>query len=203
MPDRSFYELLKSRRAVRSYTGERVPRETLERIARAARRGPNAGYSQGLRLLVVDDPDTIGTLAGWQKDERSQSWFGTAAAHIIVLTREQDYHDRYNQPDKLAVTGGVEVIWPVPFWHVDAGAALMLLWLAAIEEDLGAAVYGVPVEEDPRWRELLAIPDDLVIVVGVTIGHPAEDPDWDRATSVFSQRRRAHDEVVQWNRWRS
>jgi nitroreductase len=203
MANHSFYELLKNRRAVRSYTGEPVSREALERIARAARRGPNAGYSQGLRLLVVDDPDTISTLAGWQEDERSQAWFGKAAAHILLLTREQDYHDRYKQPDKLAVTGGVEVIWPVPFWHVDAGAALMLLWLAALEEGVGAAVYGVPVEEDARWRELLAIPSDLTIVVGVTIGHPAEDPDWDRATSVFSQRRRTHDEVVQWNRWSS
>jgi FMN reductase [NAD(P)H] len=197
----SFYDLLKKRRAVRSYSGEPVPRETLERIARAARRGPNAGYSQGLRLLIVDDPDVIQELASMQEDERSHAWFAKAAAHIFVLTREQDYHDRYNQPDKLAVTGGVEVIWPVPFWHVDAGAALMLLWLAAIAEGLAAAVYGVPVEEDARWRELLAIPDDLTIVVGVTVGHSAEDPDWDSATSVFSQRRRAHDEVVRWNRW--
>jgi nitroreductase len=199
----SFYDLLKKRRAVRSYTREPVPREMLERIARAARRGPNAGYSQGLRLLVVDDPDVIEELASMQEDERSRAWFGDAAAHVFVLTREQDYHDRYNQPDKLAVTGGVEVVWPVPFWHVDAGAALMLLWLAALEEGLGAGVYGVPVEEDARWRELLQLPDDLTIVVGVTIGRPAEDPEWDRATSVFSQRRRAQDEVVRWNRWSS
>src|SRR5215471_3970653 len=199
----SLYDLLKQRRAVRSYTGERVSREALERIARAARRGPNAGYSQGLRILVVDDPATIEQLAAMQEDERSQAWFRSAAAHILVLTREQDYHDRYNQPDKLAVTGGVEVLWPVPFWHVDAGAALMLVLLAALEEGLGAGVYGVPVEEDERWRELLAIPDDLTIVTGITVGHPAEDPDWDRASSVFSQRRRAHDEVVRWNRWSS
>jgi FMN reductase [NAD(P)H] len=199
----SLYDLLKKRRAVRSYSGDRVPRGTLERIARAGRRGPNAGYSQGLRLLVVDDPEAIETLAGWQEDERSRAWFGDAAAHVFVLTREQDYHDRYNQPNKLAITGGVEVIWPVPFWHVDAGAALMLVWLAALEEGLGAGVYGVPVEEDARFRELLAIPEDLTIVVGVTIGHPAEDPDWDRATSAFSQRRRAQDEVVRWNRWGS
>jgi FMN reductase [NAD(P)H] len=198
-----FYDLLKKRRAVRSYTGERVPRETLERIARAARGGPNAGYSQGLRLLVVDDPETIEALIDPEDDEKSQAWFRNAAAHVFVLTREQDYHDRYTQPDKLAVTGGVEVIWPVPFWHVDAGAALMLLWLAAIEEGLGAGVYGVPVENDAQVRELLGIPDDLTIVTGVTIGHPAEDPDWDRASSAFSQRRRAHDEVVQWNRWSS
>ncbi len=197
----SFYDLLKKRRAVRSYTGETVPRETLERIARAARRGPNAGYSQGLRLLVVDDRPTIEALAALQEDERSQAWFRNAAAHILVLTREQDYHDRYNRPDKLAITGGVEVLWPVPFWHVDAGAALMLVLLAALEEGLGAGVYGVPVEEDARWRELFALPDDLTIVTGVTVGHPAEDPDWDRATSAFSQRRRAPDEVVRWNRW--
>jgi nitroreductase len=199
----TFSELLKQRRAVRSYTGEKVPRATLERIARAGRRGPNAGYSQGLRLLVVDDPETIAALAAMQDDERSRNWFGKAGAHVFVLTREQDYHDRYNQPDKLAITGGVEIVWPVPFWHVDAGAALMLVWLAALEEGLAAAVYGVTVEDDGAVRELLRIPDDLTIVVGVTVGHPAEDPDWDRATSVFSQRRRSQEEVVRWNRWSS
>ncbi|HET8528909.1 MAG TPA: nitroreductase family protein [Gaiellaceae bacterium] len=197
----SLYELLERRRAIRSYTGERVSRETLERIARAARRAPSAGYSQGLRLLVVDDAELIARLAARQDDERSQRWFANAAAHILVLVREQDYHDRYNQPDKLAATGGVEVLWPVPFWHVDAGAALMLVLLAAIEEGLGAGVYGVPVEEDREWRGLLGLPADLTIVSGVTVGHPAADPDWDRATSVFSQRRRANDEVVRWNRW--
>jgi nitroreductase len=196
-----FYELLKRRRAVRSYTGERVPRELLERIARAARRGPNAGYSQGLRILVVDDPEVIAQLVAEDADDKSRAWFTSAAAHFIVLTREQDYHDRYTQPDKLAVTGGVEVVWPVPFWHVDAGAAMMLVMLAALEERLGAGVYGVPVEDDARVRELLAIPADFTIMVGLTVGHPAEDSDWDRASSAFSQRRRAHDAVVRWNRW--
>ena len=196
-----FYDLLKKRRAVRSYTGEPVPREVLERIARAARRGPNAGYSQGLRVLVVDDPATIDGLVQDDADERSRAWFTKAAAHFFVLTREQDYHDRYTQPDKLAVTGGVEIVWPVPFWHVDAGAAMMLVMLAALEEGLGAGVYGVTVDDDARVRALLGIPDDLTIVVGITVGRPAEDPDWDRVSSVFSQRRRAADDVVRWNRW--
>jgi nitroreductase len=199
--DKSFYELLKRRRAVRSYTGERIPRDVLERIGRAARRGPNAGYSQGLRILVADDPETIVALVADDADERSRAWFTSAAAHVFVLTREQDYHDRYTQPDKLAVTGGVEVVWPVPFWHVDAGAAMMLVMLAALEEGLGAGVYGVPVEDDARVRELLGIPTDLTIVVGITVGRPAEDPDWDRASSVFSQRRRPDDDVVRFNRW--
>jgi FMN reductase [NAD(P)H] len=194
-----FRELLRRRRMVRRYTGERVPRETLERIVRSVRRAPSAGYSQGQRLLVVDDPSLLAALAA----EGDGTWFGKVGAHILVLTREQDYHDRYTQPDKLALTGGVEIVWPVPFWHVDAGAALMLLLLAAIDEGLAAGVYGVPVEEDERWRELLAIPDELTIVAGVTVGAPAPDPDADRASSVFSQRRRPREEVVKWNGWTS
>src|SRR5437763_15490453 len=162
----SFYDLLKKRRAVRGYTGERVPRETLERIARAARRGPNAGYSQGLRLLVVDDPEVIEALIDPEDDERSQAWFRNAAAHIFVLTREQDYHDRYTQPDKLAITGGLEIVWPVPFWHVDAGGALMLLSLAALEAGLAAGVYGVPVADDAAVRGAPGRPRGLPIVPG-------------------------------------
>jgi FMN reductase [NAD(P)H] len=195
------YDLLKRRRAVRDYTGERVPRETLERIAATVRKAPSAGFSQGVRALVVDDPELLAAIAAIDDDESSQSWFGTVAAHILVLVREQDYHDRYTQSDKLAMTGGVEVLWPVPFWHVDAGAALMLVLLAAIEEGLGAGVYGVPVEQDAQWRELLKIPADLTVVSGVTVGVPGPDPDRARRTSVLSQRRKPVEEVVHWNTW--
>ncbi|MGH3051203.1 MAG: nitroreductase family protein [Gaiellaceae bacterium] len=194
-----FRELLRRRRMVRRYTGESVPRETLERIVASVRRAPSAGYSQGQRLLVVDDSELLAAMAA----EGEEEWFGGVGAHILVLTREQDYHDRYTQPDKLAATGGVEVVWPVPFWHVDAGAAMMLLLLAAIDEGLAAGVYGVPVEEDARWRDLLTIPEELTIVAGVTVGVPADDPDRDRRSSVFSQRRRALEDVVRWNRWSS
>ena len=195
----SLYDLLRKRRAVRLYTGERVSREVLERMAGTVRKAPSAGFSQGVRALVVDDPEQLAAITAL--DDESAEWFGSVAAHILVLVREQDYHDRYNQPDKLALTGGAEIRWPVPFWHVDAGAALMLVLLAAIEEGLAAGVYGVTVEDDARWRELLRIPDDLTIVSGVTIGVAAPDPDRERRSSVFSQRRRPLEEVVHWNTW--
>jgi nitroreductase len=196
------YELLEHRRMVRYYTGEPVPHEALERIARTIRRAASAGYSQGVRLLVVDDREVMAPLAPEADDEISRRWFETAPVHILVLVREQDYHDRYNQPDKLAATGGVEVQWPVPFWHVDAGTALMLVLLAALEEGLGAGVYGVPVEEDAKWREVLHIPEDLTIVTGVTVGKPApNDPDYERASSAFTQRRKPYHELIHWNRW--
>ena len=151
-----FYELLKKRRMVRHYTGEPVPREALERIVATVRRAPSAGFSQGQRLLVVDDPELLARIAALGDDEMPEGvepWFETAAAPVFVMTREGDYHDRYQRDDKLQ--DGEEIEWPVPFWHVDAGAAMMLILVAAIEEGLAAAVYGIFGEDEKKLRDLL------------------------------------------------
>jgi FMN reductase [NAD(P)H] len=183
---------------VRHYDAAPIPRETLERLVSTVRRAPSAGFSQGQRLLVVDDPALLTKLGSTDSDEL-EPWFESAPAHVIVLTREADYHERYTKDDKLQA--GREIDWPVPFWFVDAGAALMLVLLAAIDEGLAAGVYGVRVEDEPRWRELLGIPDDLRIVAGATVGRPLPDPGWSKVTSRATQRRRTLDELVRWNRW--
>jgi FMN reductase [NAD(P)H] len=193
-----FRDVLRRRRMVRHYRQEPIPRETLERIAATVRRAPSAGFSQGQRLLLVDDPALLRELA-LGGNEELEPWFESAPAHVLVLTREADYHERYTKEDKLQ--RGAEIAWPVPFWYVDAGAALMLVLLAAIDEGLAAGVYGVPVEDDARWRELLGIPDDLRIVAGATIGRPLPDPEWSKVTSRATQRRRELGELVRWNRW--
>ena len=92
-------------------------------------------------------------------------------------------------------------MWPVPFWHVDAGAALMLLLLAAVDEGLAAGVYGIPVEIDAAVRELLGIPAELALVAGVTIGRAAPDPAWSKVTSRATRPRRPLEELVRWERW--
>ena len=191
---------------VRHYDPEPVPRETLERICRSVRRAPSGGFSQGQRLIVVTEAETRAKIAkllhedDWVAEGR-EPWMSVAPAHIVVCTREQDYHDRYNQPDKLAVTGGVEIEWPAPFWYVDAGAAMMLILLAAIDEGLAAGVYGVTVPEMRAFKELLAIPEEVHVVAGVTVGKGKADPNASRATSRMTQMRRSLDEVVHWERW--
>jgi FMN reductase [NAD(P)H] len=188
---------------VRHYAAEPIPRETLERIVATVRRAPSAGFSQGQRLLVIDDPALLEQMAAIEDHapEGTEPWFRSAPAQVLVLTREGDYHDRYTKEDKLQE--GEEIVWPVPFWHVDAGAALMLVLLAAIDEGLGAAVYGVVSDVEPQWRDLLKIPDDLQIVAGVTLGRPLPDPEWSKRTSRSTQRRRGLDELVHWNSWTS
>src|SRR5215212_5549964 len=109
-----FADLLKQRRMVRHYDREPISRETLVRIVRTVRRAPSGGFSQGQRLVVVTEADTRGRIAEllhedeWVAQGR-EPWLSVAPAHVIVCAREQDYHDRYNEADKLAVTGGVEI----------------------------------------------------------------------------------------------
>jgi nitroreductase len=200
----SFYELLKKRRMVRHYTGEPASRDALERIVTPVLRAPSAGFSQGQRLLVVDDPELLARIAALAEEDQVEGvepWFETAAAQIFVMTREGDYHDRYQRDDKLE--DGEEIEWPVPFWHVDAGAAMMLILVAAIEEGLAAAVYGIFGDDEEKLRALLQIPDDCTIVAGISIGYPLPDPGWSSKTSRATQRRRTIEELVQWNRWSS
>ncbi len=119
---------------------------------------------------------------------------------MVVLTREDDYHDRYREGDKLKITGGREIDWPAPYWYVDAGAAAVTLMLAAIDEGLDTAIFGVT--DLPDLYETLGLPADVRFVAVVTMGYPVETVDEpSRSTSVLTQRRKPRDEVVRWERW--
>ena len=199
-----FQELLPKRRMVRNYAREPVSRAVVERIVGTVRRAPSAGYSQGQRLLVVTGDEGRAEIArlagsGWATDEELEPWVESAPVHVFVCVREADYHERYRQADKLV--DGEEIEWPVPFWFVDAGAALMLILLAAIDEGLAAGLSGVPKELADRLRASFGIPDDIVIVAHVTIGVPAPDPGWSAVTSRRTKPRRAETDSIRWERW--
>jgi nitroreductase len=199
-----FRELLPRRRMVRHYLPEPIPREVVERIVGTVRRAPSAGYSQGQRLLVVTEPERRGEIvrilgSGAASAPGREPWLESAPVHVLVCVREEDYHDRYRLPDKLS--GGEEIDWPVPYWFVDAGAALMLLLLAAIDEELAAGVSGVPREAAADLRSAFGMPEDVAIVALVTIGHPAPDPGWSAVTSRRTRPRRSPREMAHWERW--
>jgi nitroreductase len=199
-----FQTLLPKRRMVRHYAEEPVSREAVERIVATVRRAPSAGYSQGQRLLVVTGDEGRAEIiriasSGWTAAEGLEPWVESAPVHVLVCIREADYHERYRQEDKLV--DGEEIEWPVPFWFVDAGAALMLILLAAIDEGLAAGLSGVPKETAAAFAAAFGIPDDVTIVAHVTIGVPAPDPGWSAVTSRRTKPRRDPGSIVRWERW--
>src|SRR5579884_1209715 len=179
----------------RSFVPESLPREQLERVAATIRHAPSGGFTQGMSIVVVTDADLRRQIAA--RFEQPDGFVAEAPAHLVICANEALYHARYNEPDKLAATGGVEVTWPVPYWFVDAGALMMLVLLAAIDEGLAGAFVGHP-DQKRIFDELLGLPEDVVPIGLALIGKPGGSPP---VGSRLSSRRRPLPEVVRWQRW--
>ena len=194
-----FMDVVKKRRMVRHFTPEPVSREALERILDAGSRGPSAGNSQGQDFIVVQDAarrKRIAALCNEQAyvDEGFDPFLSQAPVHIIPCYREATYHERYREADKVD-DDGTEIEWPVPFWVMDGGCAVMLLLLATVDEGLGSAFVGS--HELAELREELAIPADVTPLGVIAIGHPAPDK---RSGSLARGRRRG-DSTGHWEQW--
>ena len=89
--------------------------------------------------------------------------------------------------------------WPVPYWFVDAGALMMLVLLAAIDEGLAAAFVGHP-DQKRIFDELLGLPDD-VVPIGLALMGARAGSARRRGTSRLKERRRVLHDVIRWERW--
>jgi FMN reductase [NAD(P)H] len=199
-----FRDILARRRMHRAFLPDPIPEEQIERIAGVIRRAPSGGFSQGGSIVVVTDEAKRHEIARAFGDEHyapfGRNYVADAPVHMVISANESLYHARYNEPDKLAATGGVEVTWPVPYWFVDAGALMMLVLLAAIDEGLAGAFIGHP-DQKRLFSEIVCLPDDVVPIGLALIGRPAPDPTAERGTSRLRERRRPTADLVHWQGW--
>ncbi|NND03803.1 MAG: nitroreductase [Acidimicrobiia bacterium] len=190
-----FYEAIRRRKMVRRYVDSPVEREAVDRILDAARRGPSAGFAQGVEFVAVTEADrrmAIAEAAG-EPDYVAKGftpWLSTAPVHVVVAVNVDRYLDRYGEDDK----SGIEE-WTAPYWWVDAGAALMVLLLAATEEGLAAGFLGG--HSAPGLEQAVGLPDRYRALGVVTIGHPDRAPVVGSATRA----RRPRSDVVHLEQW--
>jgi nitroreductase len=177
---------------VRRYRPDPIDPAALARIARAALRGPSAGFSQGVAVVVVADPERRAAIArladedAWIARGRGP-WLSTAPAHLVLCMEPGAYRRRYDRPDKDRAA------LDVPWWWVDGGAALSLVLLAAVDEGLAAGFLGA--HALPGLGELLGLPEGVVPLGVITVGHPAEE------SARPTRRRRPEREVLHAERW--
>ena len=175
-----FREAVRRRRMVRNYADDPVDGEALARILDVAQRAPSAGFSQGVSFVVVTDVESrreIALLAGEEEyvADGFDPWISKAPVHVVICVRKDAYLERYREVDKGGPDGpsGTEAGWPVPYWWVDAGASMMLLLLAVVDEGLAGGFLGS--HDLDGLSALLGIPDDVAPIGVVTIGHAAPD----------------------------
>ncbi|MEV3981588.1 nitroreductase [Nonomuraea sp. NPDC049758] len=198
------YEAVDSRRAVRAFSDEPVPKEVLERVLTAATRAPSSGNLQPWRLYVVAGEPlaelkrraTARALAGDPGDEREYPMYpaeltspyldrfaAAADQRYRALGIERDAPDR---PRRIAALNSAAFGAPVvlfcyldramgPGQWADAGMYLQTVMLLLRAE----GVHSCPQVMWTMYRETVSrtvgAHDGLVLLCGVAVGFERED----------------------------
>lgn len=187
---------------VRSFTAEPVAPVVVDDLCDLARRAPTAGNTSGVEFLVLEGDETS---AYWdvtlpQPVRGGFAWPGLLAAPVlaVVWVDPGAYLSRYREPDKVHTgLGTSEEAWPVPYWFVDGGAAVMAMLLAARDRGLGAAFFGM-FDHEEAVRRNFGVPAGRRGVGTVAIGHRSDD---DRPSRSARRGRPPLDEVLHRSRW--
>lgn len=165
------------RRMVRNFADKPVPPEIIERIVDLTRHAPSAGFTQGQSFIIVTQPELRKAIADTcQEEEYVKGGFdpfiSKAPVLLIPCTSELAYHRRYQEADKVN-DDGTEIVWPVPYWFMDIGCAVMIALLATLDEGLVTAFVGS--KDLDTLRSLMHIPAEVTPVGVIAVGYRAAD----------------------------
>jgi nitroreductase len=192
------YDVMRSTAAVREFTDDPLPDETLHRILDHARFAPSGGNRQGTRVIVVRDHATREALAELNKPavrryvaqiEAGQSPWNSleppaATPEQIAATAVPE---SFTKP---VLTAGAVLVVCVDLGVVAStdqdldrvgvisGASVYpLVWnilLAARNEGFGGTITTMAVAQEPAVRDLLGIPDRFALAAVVPLGRPVK-----------------------------
>jgi nitroreductase len=172
-----FRDTVLKRRMVRNFADKPVDPKVIEQIIQLTRHAPSAGFTQGQSFIVITKPNLKKAIAETCQEEEYiklgfSPFISTAPVLLIPCTSEAAYHRRYQQSDKVDEHGN-ETEWPIPYWFMDIGCAVMIALLAAIDEGLVTAFAG---SKDLNFlRSLLNIPEEVTPVGVIAVGYRAQD----------------------------
>jgi nitroreductase len=146
-------DIIFSRRSIRKYTPEPVKRDTVKKMLEAAMAAPSASNRKPWHFIVVTDRKMLDSLA--EAHPYGKMLF--EARLCIVVCGDPAVSER--------------------FWVQDCAAATENLLLAATAQGLGTVWVGVFPRDDRinAVRKVLKIPEAIVPLNLIPIGHAAED----------------------------
>ena len=165
-------EAIKTRRSIRKFKPQDIPREIYRELLEAAMLAPSAGNEQPWQFVAIDDRRIL---------DQIPLICPTAAmcrqSPLAILVCGDSRYERY--PD---------------FWVQDCSAAVENILLAAHALGLGAVWAGVYPMKDriEGFRRLFALPDEITPFALVALGYPNEKP---------APSKRYKEDRVHYNRW--
>ena len=158
-------EAIRTKRSVRKFTGQPVPKETIRKILNAGRMSQSSKNDQPWTFILIQNKERLkfvsecGVYAGHIAD----------AAFAIVLV------DHNN-------------------WSFDIGQAAANLQLAAW--DLGVSSCIAYFGSQDRLKDLLGIPAEASVEIGISFGYSIEEP-----RAVRKSGRKPLEDIVKREHW--
>lgn len=171
------FELIRSKRSNRHYTGEPVEKEAIDMILEAGRISPTATNSQGLKFTVVNSPEKMDQLRSLcLKTATAMSEHMEGRYKALFAAMEENYNankiDRifHGAPTIIIIHGNPAESNSLT---LDTGIAAGQMSLLAETQGLGSCFIGfLPVfaNANPMINEILEIPKEEKIVTSLIIG---------------------------------
>jgi nitroreductase len=201
MPEMNFEELVNTRRSVRGFKDQAVPRAVIEDIIEVAKRAPSSMNTQPWHVHVL----TGEPLDQLRRRNMEEMVAGAKAKRDIVSHGEYEGIHRKRQVDiakQLFAVMGIarddkpmrqdwvlrgfrqfdapvslvltydRVLDPGAVCHFDLGALCYGIVLAAWDRGLGSVINGQGIMRSDIVREVAGIPEDEVIMTCVAMGYP-------------------------------
>jgi nitroreductase len=147
-----FYDVVKTRRSFRVYKPDMPDKEKVDRILEAARLAPTWGNMQGVRYIVVQEPENV--KAVWNAVDQ-ETKFIEAPIFIVGIIA----------PSGSGVNKSGE-----KYYGVDFGICFEHLILAATAEGLATCWIGYFNEEEVK--KVLKIPERYKVMGLTPLGYP-------------------------------
>ena len=187
--------LLNNRKVVRNYKKTSLEDTSLKNISKFSIKIPTAGFSRGIEILNTFDVKKIKNVSrifnedNFIKDGKSP-WISNSLALFFILHNEEAYHHRYSKNDKTNAVNSKD--WDVPYWYVDAGAAMMNCILLIEEKELSSGFMGLHNIDRKKIHEEFKIPETYQIIGMITAG--VEDSNTDISKNKHNKKKLIHNE---------
>jgi nitroreductase len=171
----NFSSIVKKRIVVREFKEPRTGKFDIDikEIASNGIKIPTAGFSRGIEILTILNQDNINKIAVIANEKKYISkgldpWVSWSEGIIIILISKSAYIERYSKENKNSSLNIDN--WHIPYWYIDAGAALMNILLGAEDKELGSGFLGGHNIDLDSLRAEFNIPKELEILGLVPIG---------------------------------
>ncbi|MEM2939458.1 MAG: nitroreductase family protein [Candidatus Bathyarchaeia archaeon] len=151
-----FYEMIRTRRSIRSYKPDPIPDEVLMRILEAARIAPSGTNRQPWKFIIVKNGELKRKLAA-----ACHNQMFIAEAPIVIVACGYNIH--WNRGGYM---GDLSML-------VDVSIAFTHLILAARAEGLGTCWIGA--FDNEEVKSILSIPKDVNVVAITPLGYPRDE----------------------------